>query len=100
VNYGAIGVVVGHELTHGFDDQGSQYDAFGNLVPWWSPEVTAAFQTKTKCIQDQYSAYTVNGVHVKGDLTLGENIADNGGLKEAYVAYQEWAKINGQQQCM
>lgn len=100
VNYGAIGVVVGHELTHGFDDQGSRYDATGNLRPWWSADVTKKFQEKTKCIVDQYSQYTVNGEHVKGELTLGENIADNGGVKEAFAAYQEWARVNGQQQLL
>ena len=90
VNYGGIGVVIGHELTHGFDDQGSQYDEVGNLHSWWAPEVRAKFEAKTRCLAEQYSGFTVNGEHENGDLTLGENMADNGGLHIAYRAYDEW----------
>ena len=89
VNAGAIGMVVGHELTHGFDDQGSQFDAKGNLSSWWSPAASAKFKEKISCVDQQYSAYEVEpGLHVNGALTLGENIADNGGLKLAFEAYR------------
>lgn len=94
-NYGAMGVVMGHEITHGFDDQGSQYDKDGNLNTWWSAEAVERFKAKTSCISEQYSVYTINGEHVNGNLTLGENIADNGGLKAAYNAYQNWVAQNG-----
>jgi putative endopeptidase len=87
VNYGAIGMVVGHELTHGFDDEGRQYDADGNLVEWWTPDVSKAFDTRAQCVVDQFSAYEpLPGVKLDGKLTLGENIADLGGLKLAYAA--------------
>jgi endothelin-converting enzyme len=94
-NYGAIGVVMGHELTHGFDDQGSQYDKAGNLRPWWESSVRQNFNERTECMSEQYSKYEVvtsnDGSEtslVNGNLTLGENIADNGGLKEAYDALE------------
>lgn len=87
VNYGAIGMVVGHELTHGFDDQGRQFDAFGNLVDWWTPVVSKAFDERTACVVDQFSGYEpLPGVKLNGHLTLGENIADLGGLKLAHAA--------------
>ena len=89
VNAGAIGMVVGHELTHGFDDQGAQFDAKGNLFSWWTPAASAKFKEKIACVDKQYSAYEVEpGLHVNGALTLGENIADNGGLKLAFEAYR------------
>jgi predicted metalloendopeptidase len=89
VNMGGMGVVVGHELTHGFDDQGSQYDADGNLKNWWSDAVGTQFRGKTQCIDDQYAKYeAVPGARLNGKLTLGENIADNGGLKLAFAAYR------------
>ena len=89
VNYGAIGMVMGHELTHGFDDQGRLFDGTGNMVDWWSPTVAASFVTKTQCIVDQFSQYTVaDGVHINGKLTLGENIADLGGMKLSHKAYE------------
>ncbi|HEU4538442.1 MAG TPA: M13 family metallopeptidase, partial [Polyangiaceae bacterium] len=89
VNLGAIGTVVGHEITHGFDDEGSQYDAKGNLESWWEPETRKRFEAKTQCVVDQYSAYeSVPGAKVNGKLTLGENIADIGGLKLAFRAYR------------
>ena len=88
-NYGAIGMVVGHELTHGFDDQGRQYDGDGNLQDWWSKESGEQYNAKAACVSKQYSGYlAVGDVHLKGDLTLGENIADNGGLKFALAAYK------------
>jgi putative endopeptidase len=87
VNYGAIGAVVGHELTHGFDDQGRQYDAGGNLRDWWSPAVAAEFERRARCLVTQYGAYeAVPGVKIDGELTLGENIADLGGAKLAFAA--------------
>jgi len=96
MNYGAIGVVVGHELTHGFDDQGRKFDGTGKLREWWEPEVAAKFEQAAKCVADQYSTFEVEpGVKVNGELTLGENIADLGGLKEAYSAYKSWERANG-----
>lgn len=89
-NYGGIGSVIGHELTHGFDDQGSLYDAEGNLHEWWTPEDKEKFKTKTQAIVKQYDAYKVfDDLAVNGDLTQGENIADLGGLLIAYDALQE-----------
>lgn len=93
VNLGGIGMVVGHELTHGFDDEGSQFDAKGNLEDWWAKEVGAAFREKTGCVEAQYSAYeALPGLKLNGKLTLGENIADLGGLKLAFMAYREMRK--------
>lgn len=89
VNLGAMGMVVGHELTHGFDDQGSQFDGDGNLQMWWTEASRKAFEEKTQCVADQYSGYEVlEGVNLDGKLTLGENIADLGGLKLAFAAYR------------
>ena len=89
VNYGAIGFVVGHELTHGFDDTGRKFDARGNLSDWWSPSVNEEFEKRAACVERQYSAYpAVDDLHVNGKLTLGENIADLGGLKLSFAAYR------------
>jgi len=86
-NLGAIGAIVGHELTHGFDDEGRQFDAKGNLADWWTEADIKAFETRTDCLVNEYSAFVVgNGVHLNGKLTLGENTADNGGLRLAYMA--------------
>jgi predicted metalloendopeptidase len=88
VNYGSIGAVIGHEISHGFDDQGSQYDGAGNLRDWWTKEDHEKFAAKTAALVKQYSAYSpVPGYPVNGELTLGENIADNSGLAIAYKAY-------------
>jgi putative endopeptidase len=93
VNAGAIGMVVGHELTHGFDDEGSQFDAKGNLKSWWTASASDKFKAKIACVEKQYSAYeALPGLHVNGALTLGENIADNGGLKLAFEAYRALRK--------
>ncbi|XP_061493453.1 endothelin-converting enzyme 2 isoform X1 [Rhineura floridana] len=97
LNFGGIGVVMGHELTHAFDDQGREYDKEGNLRPWWQNSSLEAFQNRTACMVEQYSKYLVNGEHVNGKQTLGENIADNGGLKAAYNAYKVWLKKNGEE---
>ncbi len=89
-NLGAMGVVVGHELTHGFDDQGAQFDAVGNLTNWWQPETEKQFKSRTQCVIDQYSAYEVGDkTKVNGANTVGENIADIGGIKLAYAAYRQ-----------
>jgi len=90
VNFGAIGVVIGHELTHGFDDQGRQYDAEGNLRDWWAADDEKAFRERTNCEVEEYDNFTVaGGEHVNGKLTLGENTADNGGLRIAYAALMD-----------
>ncbi len=90
VNYGAIGAIIGHELTHGFDDEGGQFDADGNLRRWWTPEDYTKFEERTACIERQFDAYTLgDGSHVKGKLVKGEAIADLGGLKLAWLAYQK-----------
>jgi predicted metalloendopeptidase len=89
VNYGALGATIAHEIVHGFDDQGRQYDAAGNLRDWWTPEDDARFRTLAEGLVAQYAAYTVlDTVHVNGRLTLGENIADLGGVTLAYHAFQ------------
>ncbi|MYM69331.1 M13 family peptidase [Pseudoduganella sp. FT55W] len=88
VNYGGIGAVIGHEISHGFDDQGAQYDGDGNLRDWWTKADHKNFAAKTKMLVKQYSAYSpVKGYHVNGELTLGENIADNSGAAIAHKAY-------------
>jgi len=95
-NYGHIGAVIGHELTHGFDDQGSQFDGNGNLNDWWTKEDKEKFETRTGCLVNEYSGFVaVDDLHVNGKLTLGENTADNGGLVLAYMAYLERAKKEG-----
>ncbi|MBP6430483.1 MAG: M13 family metallopeptidase [Ferruginibacter sp.] len=89
INYGGIGMVIGHEMTHGFDDQGSQYDENGNMVNWWGKQDAEKFKAKTSGVVNQYNAFTVlDGLHVKGELTLGENLADIGGLAIAYDAFK------------
>ncbi|MGZ3770866.1 MAG: M13 family metallopeptidase [Bdellovibrio sp.] len=89
-NYGATGATIGHEITHGFDDEGRKYDENGNLKDWWSPNSTERFNEKAQCLVKQYNQYTAaEGSHVNGELTLGENIADLGGLKIALRAYQK-----------
>ncbi|MHB8303565.1 MAG: M13 family metallopeptidase [Acidobacteriaceae bacterium] len=92
VNYGHIGAVVGHELTHGFDDQGSQFDGNGNLKNWWTPEDKKQFDARTTCIANEYSSFVaVDDLHVNGKMTLGENTADNGGIRLAYMAMEAYA---------
>jgi putative endopeptidase len=92
VNFGSTGGgTIGHEITHGFDDEGSQFDADGNLRDWWSKSTKDRFGEATKCVVDQYAQYeAVPNVRLDGKLTAGENIADNGGVKIAFQAYQSW----------
>jgi putative endopeptidase len=91
VNYGGMGAVIGHEMTHGFDDQGRQFDASGNLRDWWTGQDAAAYKARAQLVSDQFDRYTVidTATHVNGKLTLGENIADLGGLTIAYAAFQK-----------
>ncbi|MES2690394.1 MAG: M13 family metallopeptidase [Bacteroidota bacterium] len=94
VNYGAIGAVIGHEFSHGFDDQGSKYDASGNLNDWWTENDRKLFDARTKLLVEQFNKFEVlDSVYVNGELTLGENIADLAGLTVAYDAYQRSLKI-------
>jgi endothelin-converting enzyme/putative endopeptidase len=94
LNYGAIGAVIGHELTHGFDDQGRKYDGDGNLRDWWTAADGTAFEKRAACIADEYGAFTAVGdVKINGKLTLGENTADNGGTRVAYMAMEN--ALNG-----
>ena len=89
LNYGAIGSTIGHELTHGFEGLGRLFDDIGNFKNWWTPEANKKFKEKAQCMILQYGNYTVGQIDmaVNGELTLNENIADNGGIKEAYLAY-------------
>lgn len=97
VNYGGIGAVIGHELTHGFDDEGRQFDAEGNLRDWWTAQDAKAFEERASCIVDQYGSYTaVDDVKLNGKLTLGENTADNGGLRIALMALQNSGGLKGE----
>jgi endothelin-converting enzyme/putative endopeptidase len=90
VNYGGIGAVVGHELTHGFDDQGRRYDGRGNLRDWWTEQDGKAFEKRADCIVQEYAGFSpVEGIHLNGKLTLGENAADNGGLRLAFMALMD-----------
>ena len=96
VNYGHIGAVIGHELTHGFDDQGRKFDAKGNMTDWWTADDAKKFESRAGCLVNEYGSFTaVDDVKVNGKLTLGENTADNGGLVLAYMAYLARAKKDG-----
>lgn len=101
MNYGGIGYVIGHEISHGFDDQGSQRDENGNLVDWWAPKTKKYYQDKVQCIIEQYGNYTVDvggkPLNLNGINTQGENIADNGGIKAAFHAYTKLTKRIGQE---
>ena len=88
-NYGSVGAVIGHEMTHGFDDQGAKFDAKGNLANWWTPADLAAFQKQAECIQKQFDEFKVGDVSTNGKLVSGESIADLAGLKIAYAAYKK-----------
>uniref|UniRef100_A0A8C9AYV9 Endothelin converting enzyme like 1 n=1 Tax=Prolemur simus TaxID=1328070 RepID=A0A8C9AYV9_PROSS len=95
LNYGGIGTIIGHELTHGYDDWGGQYDRTGNLLHWWTEASYSHFLRKAECIVHLYDNFTVYNQRVNGKHTLGENIADMGGLKLAYYAYQKWVREHG-----
>lgn len=98
MNYGGIGYVIGHEITHGFDDQGRLYDKSGNLRDWWHRETSAKFTERAQCVLNQYNNFVADeetGLHVKGRNTMCENIADNGGVMLAYNAYTRWAINQG-----
>lgn len=96
MNYGGIGAVMGHELSHGFDDQGRKFDPTGQLREWWEPQASERFQKQAQCVDDLYSSYEIEpGAKVNGKLTLGENIADIGGVKQAFAAYKIWESRHG-----
>ena len=96
INYGGIGMVIGHEMTHGFDDQGRQYDKDGNLKDWWTPADAKGFKSKVQVMINQYNKFTVlNDLHVNGNLTQGENLADIGGLSIAYQAFKNTPQGKG-----
>ncbi|KAK2194153.1 hypothetical protein NP493_2g15008 [Ridgeia piscesae] len=90
VNFGAIGSIMGHELTHAFDNTGRLFDKAGNMKSWWTDQSSNAFKKHTQCMVNQYNEFTVGKKHINGKVTLGENIADNGGLKTSYHAYMSW----------
>jgi endothelin-converting enzyme/putative endopeptidase len=95
VNYGAIGVVIGHEISHGFDDEGAQFDATGHLSNWWTADDSKKFEDKTACVVKQFDGYTIDGpdnIHINGKLVLGESIGDLAGLKIAYLAFKKTAQ--------
>lgn len=102
MNYAAIGMAIGHEITHGFDDEGRQFDLNGNLVDWWGKETAESFKQKAKCVIDQYSNFTDSqtGLNLNGINTQGENVADIGGVKEAYLAYQRSVKLQGSEETL
>lgn len=100
LNYGGIGMVIGHEITHGFDDNGRNFDKEGDLKDWWTPSSTQKFQDLSKCIVDQYGSFSwdlANGQNLNGNNTLGENIADNGGIRQSYQAYKNYVKKHGKE---
>lgn len=98
LNFGAIGSLIGHEITHAFDIQGRQYDGFGKLRDWWNPVTAQMFNETTKCMKDQYDHYRIDNMTVNGEQTLEENIADNGGLRAANIAYELWTKEHGEEE--
>ncbi|KAL9972902.1 hypothetical protein ACROYT_G019293 [Oculina patagonica] len=97
LSYGALGSIIGHEITHGFDNTGRKFDKNGDIVKeWWSKPSLVEFNKKSKCIEEQYSQYKVQGKYlISGKVTLGENIADNGGTKLSYFAYHDWLQKHG-----
>lgn len=99
MNFGGIGMVMGHELTHGFDDMGSKFDPQGKLEQWWEDEAVRRFAQRTACVEELYSGYELHpDLYVNGSLTLGENIADLGGIKEAYAAYRLYVDEHGEEE--
>ncbi|XP_014467305.1 PREDICTED: neprilysin-11 isoform X1 [Dinoponera quadriceps] len=99
LNYGAIGSILGHELTHGFDNSGRHYDSDGNVRQWWSNKTITEYTERTQCFVDHYNTYYEDEIddYIDGELTLGENIADNGGLREAVIAYERWKARHGRE---
>ncbi|XP_018561401.1 endothelin-converting enzyme homolog [Anoplophora glabripennis] len=99
LNYGSIGAILGHELTHGFDNMGRKHDKYGNHVQWWTNKTIETFENLTECFIKQYDNFTIEGVegHVKGKNTLGENLADNGGLNQAFTAYKKYINEFGEE---
>jgi endothelin-converting enzyme/putative endopeptidase len=95
LDYGHIGLFMGHEITHGFDDQGRQFDGHGNLHDWWTKEDADKFTEKAQCIVNEYSQFSVGDTKINGKLTLGENTADNGGMRLAYMAFLAHAATQG-----
>lgn len=96
MNFGGIGMVMGHELTHGFDDGGRKFDGSGQLTEWWGPDAVERFEERATCVEQLYDGYEIQpGVTLNGKLTLGENIADLGGIRQAHGAYTAWAAANG-----
>lgn len=123
MNYGAIGSILGHELTHGFDDSGRHYDKNGNMVQWWTNQTINEYVNRTKCFVEQYNSFIVPEIdekvryskqkralfrdnplivnlQINGERTLGENIADNGGIREAFLAYKMYTKMFGREQTL
>jgi len=98
VNFGAAGAMIGHEMTHGFDDSGRRFDPKGNLMDWWTPRDDAAFRERAACVASQYGSYSsIPGAKLNGNLTLGENVADNGGVRIAYYALMDLLSTKGPQ---
>uniref|UniRef100_A0AAR2IMW7 Membrane metallo-endopeptidase-like 1 n=1 Tax=Pygocentrus nattereri TaxID=42514 RepID=A0AAR2IMW7_PYGNA len=100
LNFGGIGMVIGHEITHGFDDHGRNFDKHGNMYNWWSNYSTEHFEDQSKCMVQQYGTFSwklAGGQNVSGISTLGENIADNGGVRQAYKAYMKWVEREGEE---
>ncbi|XP_048581157.1 endothelin-converting enzyme homolog [Nematostella vectensis] len=97
VSYGGIGIVVAHEITHGFDSNGRKYNKVGDLYNWWSNSSNDGFVNKSQCFVDQYSSIQAYGTYLNGKQTLGENIADNGAIKQAFMAYKTWVKQHGEE---
>ncbi|XP_031344650.1 neprilysin-2-like [Photinus pyralis] len=99
MNYGAIGFAIAELITHGFDDKGRQFDKYGNLEDWWVPSTKEKFITKVQCMIDQYGNYFVSelGLNLNGVRTQGDNTASNGGMKNAYLAYNERVRLNGKE---
>jgi len=96
-NYGSIGATIGHEIGHGFDDQGRKFDAHGKLADWWTPATAKLYTAKASRLVGQYNGYEpISGVHIKGELTLGENLGDLGGLEVAYAAYRKYVAEHGE----
>lgn len=100
ITYAMVGAVIGHEVSHAFDDQGGRFDEYGNLHNWWDVETARKFYEKTECFIKQYNAVKVEevGVHLNGQLSVGENIADNAGVKTAFIAYKSWVEENSRQE--